>query len=235
MSSLFSKGSKSEGQKTLIDAVVNLINDSNTMEYLWSQKTDDVKHTGIVIKFDYTPKFTLDFGGDFSTAGARIKVVATLLSGSILSRGKMQRAVSRMILSGRVTISDFSSADIKIKGRLVELSLRTTVEKENAINLFTHIKHIDAGDYQLMENNCRTYVITVAYVLSELPEFRSEDFSDFEQQMQTLRSEDQTKFEKCWETAKMLIQQKRKAINHLSQEESYEETSDAEKLKQELL
>ena len=224
----FSRKCQGESQKTLAQELYDLINESKTMEYLWSQKTDDVKHTGIVIKFDYTPKFILDFGGDLNTLEAQIKVGAVVMTGLISPLGKMKRAISRMILSGRVTLSEFSSSDIKIIGRLVELPLSSLAERENAVNLFKSIKHIDAGDYKLMENNCRTYVVTVVRLLSELPEFKSEDYMAFEQEMQKLQSEDQSKFEKCWECAGTFLSQKKKAMSHLSGKKAQKELPPAE-------
>ena len=171
------------------------------MEYRWYEKTDDVKHTGIILYFDDTPTFSLDFGGDLNTFTAKAKVTANLIKGWAHPKKNAKTALSNMILDGMVTISYFYAANVKIIGRLVKLLIGNLVEKENAINQFTAISVINIGMYHLRENNCRTYVIAVARLLSELPEFTSEDWNTFQEKMQILLSKDHSKFEKLLETA----------------------------------
>ena len=79
--------------------------------------------------------------------------------------------------------------------------MKTKEEKENAVNMFTCITNIDIGDDQLMENNCRNYVITIATFLKNYPEMKVDDWNDFELEMQTLLSEDNEKFQNITQAA----------------------------------
>ena len=175
------------------------------MEYWWYKKTDDVKHTGIILYFDDTPTFSLDFGGDLNTFTAKIKIVTHLFMGWVYPRRNAKTALSNMILDGMVTISYFHAAEVEIIGSLVRLPINNLTNKEKAISQFEVINNIDIGKYRLMENNCRTYVIAVARLLRELPEFTSENWNTFEEKMLELLSEDQAKFKKLLDTAESSI------------------------------
>ena len=207
---------QSKSQKIMFKAVVDYIYTAKTMEYWWSKKTDDVKHTGIVIKFDHTPKISLDFGGILNAFVPNIKVGAQLAKGCIDPKKNAKNAILNLILDGKVTISHFSAAKVNITGRLVKLTLSNIIEKENAINQFTAINFVNIGVYHIMENNCRTYVIAVALLLRELPEFADEDWNNFQEEMQTLLSEDHWKFKRLLEIAEksMSLKMILRVLNH---------------------
>ena len=188
----------------MIQKVTSLIKDSKTttLEFWWSQKTDDVKHTGIALKFDHTSKVSLDFGGDLSTLEAVHELGGVIFKWVFSPKEKLHDAVLNMKLTGKTNISYFNAEKVDIIGKLVQLPLTNKVEIENAINLFTSIIRMDGGKYNLLENNCRAYVIKVAKLLHELPECTRGDWEAFEEKMQTLRSEDQSKYERLLELAK---------------------------------
>ena len=79
------------------------------------------------------------------------------------------------------------------------MSLERKEEKENAINMFNCIAQIDVGQYRLLGNNCRHYVIAVATYLREYPECREEDWSNFEYKMQEMLLKDYNDFHKLVE------------------------------------
>ena len=201
--SSFSRSSshQRESQKDMFATVVNYINASGLMEYWWSQQIDDVKHTGIVLKFNHTPKISLDFSGILNAVVPKIKAGAKLAKGCIHPQKNAKNAILNMILESKVTINHFNPVKVNIVGMLVKLTLNNMIEKENAINQFTAISLINIGMYHLTENNCRTYVIAVALRLRELPEFRIEDWNRFQEKMLTLLSEDHSKFEQLLKKA----------------------------------
>ena len=176
------------------------------MEYWWSQKTDDVGHTGVVVKFGHTPKASIDFGGVIDTAAAKVKVAGissvaapSAMSASVSSvSGKIADAVVRKFtLKGEVTLKDFLSSQVEIKGKLVKLPLQSRAEKQQALKVFNAIIHIEVKDYQLMTNNCRHYVIAIAAYLRKLPEFKEKIWSEFEEEMQMILKRDNQKFQDC--------------------------------------
>ena len=208
-------------KKSLLEEIYDHIKNCDTMEYLWSQKTDGVAHTGVAVQFDLTPKFSIDFGGLAKTVAATTKVAVA--SASVASTG-MSASVSpfsekitssmvrKITFEGRVTIKDFVSSQVKIKGKLVMLPLRSRAEKEKAIKVFNDIKDIDVGNYQVMTNNCRHYVIVIAAYLKTLSEFKEEQWKEFEEEMQKIMCKDNEKFQKCLSSCLYFLKQ---TINRL--------------------
>ena len=184
--------------------VINWIDCSQTMEFAWSKNDDQLRHTGVVIKFNNMPVFTLDFGADdvegrvgftkikLASLKAAARVSATFsYSGGIQKAG---RRVANAEMPGEVKISIFDSKTSEIMGNLARFSIQSREEKDNCKNLIKAIQRIDMGSYKLMENNCRNYVIVVATLLREFPELEPSNWNKFELEMQKLLSEDHKKF-----------------------------------------
>ena len=202
--------------KCLVQEVYENIENSQSMEYLWSQKTDIVEHTGVVIKFDLTPKISIDFGGLLEKNIAKAKlatmgtaVVSAGMSKSVIpsSEYKANGLIRSTTLEGRVTLKDFNSSRVKIKGLLVKLHLRSREEKEKALQVFNAIKDIDVGEYQLMTNNCRHYVIAIAACLKNLPEFEEKQWKEFQEEIQNILVRDNEKFQNCLSSCKYFLSQ----------------------------
>ena len=200
------------GRKPLLQQIYDEIENCQTMEYLWSQKKDDVKHTAVVLKFGFTPKFSIDFGADIKTAKDIAKVVAvgacvsvSGMSGSVSGSSSSsssstelgKKLAQKVTVEGKVTISDFLPSESKIMGKLVKLSLRNKEEKTRAIRVFNGIKEMKFEDYQVMTKNCRNYVDAIAkYLKKEIPEFKKKNWNLFEEEMEKIKNEDNEKLEK---------------------------------------
>ena len=203
MSSVISSSGSYFGKKSLLQEIYDCIENSQTMEYMWSQKTDEVGHTGVVMKFDHTPKASIDYGGVIETAAAKLKLAAV---GAVAISTKKSATVSpcsekiadavarKFTLEGKVTLKDFVSSQVEIKGELVKLPLRSRAKKQQALKVFNAIKDVDVGKYQLMTNNCRHYVIAIAAYLKTLPQFNDRNWKAFEQEIQTILNIDNQKF-----------------------------------------
>ena len=216
MSSGIASSGSCFGRKPLLQEIYDYIENSRTMEYLWSQKTDDVGHTGVVVKFDQTPKASIDFGGVIETDATKLKAAAV---GAVVFSAGMSKSVSpcsekiadavvrKFTLEGRVTLKDFVPSQVDIKGKLVKLPLRSRAEKKQALKVFNAIKDVDVGDYQLMTNNCRHYVIAIAKYLKILPEFKDKNWREFEQEMETILERDNQKFQDCLSSCSYFLSQ----------------------------
>ena len=202
------------GRKSLFQQIYDEIDDCRSMEYLWSQKKDDVKHTAVVLKFDFTPRFSIDFGAVIKTVKdiAKVAVVGSCVSVSGMS-GSVSRSstdlgkklVQKVTVEGKVTISDYLPSESKIMGELVKMSLRNEEEKARAIRVFNGIKEMKFKDYQVMTKNCRSYVIAIAeYLKKQCPEFNDENRNLFQKEMQKIQNEDNEKLEKVLSSPSLL-------------------------------
>ena len=182
--------------------VNQLIRKSEKMAYSWYHRKDFVRHTGLVVSFDGAQSLTLDFGPDGSEVKNKIKIALAAVAAKAASSSPFpskQRAakkvVSSMKLNGLVDLNRFCGTDIKIKGELLELEFLKKEDQENAMNIFKYITQIDIGHWQLLENNCRDYVIAVATYLQEYPEMTNENWEKFRKDMKVLKNEDKQKFD----------------------------------------
>ena len=214
--------------------VYDLICSSKSIEYSWFRKKNFIKHTGIIISFDGVQTMILDFGAIMSHPKTVLKVIAISTANASLQMSKMisparvynskqkkfKNFVATTQLKGKISLIQFCPDNMEVMGRLMLLSLERKEEKENAINMFNCIAQIDVGEYQLMENNCRNYVITVATYLREYPEFRGEDWSKFEYKMQELLSEDHFNFHNLAEYALQYISKIGKSSSQSLEDES---------------
>ena len=175
------------------------IENSETMAYSWYHRKDFVRHTGFVISFDGAQTFSLDFGPDSSEVKNKIKIavahIAIATSSSPSKKETAKKIAASMKLNGLVDLNFFCGTDVKMKSVLIELPTKSKEDKENAMNTFKCITKIDIGTWQLLENNCRDYVIAVATYLREYPEMKEENWKQFKQEMEKLKEEDKQKFD----------------------------------------
>ena len=182
--------------------VNQLIRESEKMAYSWYHRKDFVRHTGLVVSFDGAQSLTLDFGPVESEVKNKIKIALAVVAATAASSSPFpskqraaKKAASSMKLNGLVDLNRFCGTDIKIKGELLELELLKKEDQENAMNIFKYITRIDIGHWQLLENNCRDYVIAVATYLREYPEMTNENWEKFRKDMKKLKTEDKQKFD----------------------------------------
>ena len=223
--------------------VYDLIRSSKSIEYSWFRKKDFIQHTGIIISFDSLQTMLLEFGAVLSHPKTMLKYIAISTANASLKISKMispppkynskqqkfKNFVATTQLKGKISLIQFCPDNLEVMGRLIKLSLERKEEKENAINMFNCIAQIDVGEYQLMENNCRNYVITVATYLREYPEFRGEDWSKFEYKMQELLSEDHYNFHNLAEYALQYISKISKSSSQSLEDESIKLSQQIEK------
>ncbi|CAK8698175.1 unnamed protein product [Clavelina lepadiformis] len=103
--------------------------------------------------------------------------------------------LSKLPLNAEIGVGLFDSKSFIIKGKLMKMNISTSEEKQRAKQLMEIILTMDLGDYQLLHNNCRDFVIAVAKLLKEETEFTEDSWFQFESEMQSLRSIDQLRFE----------------------------------------
>ena len=191
----FSKSNKADDEIDIFEKIKT----SKKMEYSWYSIKDFIKHKGIVILFDGFQTFSLDYGPDKSDFKNKLRALtvttAAKLASSIPSKSeRTKKKVASMKLAGMVNLNLYCGIDVEIMGTLLTLSIGTKEEKENAMNMFIVISKINIGEWQLLEKNCRDYVIAVYQYLSEYPEMKEEDQEKFEKAMENLKTEDKQTF-----------------------------------------
>ena len=211
-------------KKPVLQQINHGIEDCQSMEYLWSQKKDDVKHTAVVLKLGFTPRFSIDFGAAVKTVKDRAKVAAvgscvlvSGMSGSVSpsSTELGKKLVQKVTIEGKVTISDYLPSESKIMGKLVKISLQNKEEKARAIKIFNKIKEMKFKDYQVMTKNCRSYVIKIAeYLKEQCPEFKEKNWNLFQEEMQKIQNEDNEKLEKALSSPMSLQRKSSEQQNH---------------------
>ena len=187
-----------------IEKVDEQISDSDLMEYLWYQRKEGWEHTGVVLSFDSAQRFTLDFGVALSKPWSIMKYLAGMLALIFpflsFSHEKGKQYAATIKLNGETNLNDFLPENVKIKGKLAELSLKTEEDKETAKEFFRCIRKIPMEKYQLKENNCRDHVIAVAMRLRDLAKKFGVGvvlalWSKFEHEMRLVKSKDEQRYE----------------------------------------
>ena len=123
----------------------SLIHDkSDKVTFALCQKKNVIGHTAIVLLFDETPTFTLDFGTktprQIAKAGLTYKV------------------------PGNVEVNCFDSQKMVVRNRIATFELKSETQKSGIEMLCLTLINIDIGEYDVLENNCRDYVIA-AYAI----------------------------------------------------------------------
>ena len=179
-------------------AIAKEIITSQKVKFKWGQNDDDIGHTSIVIEFDKTPKFVLGFGGILTgfvqKLNAGLLWTLDMLTTSAQEKQDTREKAGKMRISGSVRIDHYFGRNIKIKGTLLRLSLVSLAEKKLAVEIFETIEKIDMGNFCMVDNNCRSYVVRVAKILNQQPLMRNKDWNMFEQQIDKLIKDDEKKF-----------------------------------------
>ena len=189
--------------------VAKLIQKSDSsMTYSWYKSKDGLKHTGIILEFDGSQVLALDFGANLPTFKVVVKS-SSALSLSSFSPNEAKNKLARMKLAGKVNLSSYNGhGKIRI-GTLLDLDLSGPEKKNEALDIFKSVEKVgqEMKEYQLMENNCRDYVIAVAKMLeNQIKERNPVNWSNFEFEMQKLKSNDQQKYDEVKKAIDVVIQ-----------------------------
>ena len=189
--------------------VAKLIQKSDLcMTYSWYKSKDGLKHTGIILEFDGSQILALDFGANLPT----FKVVVECLSAlslSSFSPNEAKKKLATMKLAGEVNLSSYNGHGKIRVGTLLDLDLSGPEKKNEVLDIFKSVEKVgqEMKECQLMENNCRDYVIAEATMLeNQTKEQNSENWSNFEFEMQKLKSNDQQKYEDVKKAIDVVIQ-----------------------------
>ncbi|CAK8698176.1 unnamed protein product [Clavelina lepadiformis] len=183
--------------------VNNWITNSSTMEFAWSVNNDMMEHTDLVLFFNGMPVFIVGYGANLRKGLKSIPFVSSAVSVSLFRQcpsfetaaNVTAQLLSKLLLNAKIRVGLFDSKSFIIKGKLMKLNISTSEGKQRAKQLMEIISTTDLGDYQLLHNNCRDFIIAVAKLLKEEAEFTEDGWFQFESEMQSLRSIDQLKFE----------------------------------------
>lgn len=77
--------------------------------------------------------------------------------------------------------------------------------RTRAIKIFEAITFLQLGDYHLLTNNCRHYVIAVASLLREMTSFKEQNWTTFKETMNAVLRKDNETFESCLSSTSNLI------------------------------
>ena len=181
---------------------INSINHSK-IKFKWAHKQDTMRHTFIVIQFDHTQKYTLDFGGRLEGVSQTAQAGSLWVSDQLADRestvSKLVKETTRKMaaslnMTGVVSLRPYSGGNFCIKGKLAELSIKSPREKEFAKQVWRTIKGLDIKDYNLKENNCRTYVLMVVGVFIQKNIMSIQQQREFRHEMGKLLKEDEKVF-----------------------------------------
>ncbi|CAK8698179.1 unnamed protein product [Clavelina lepadiformis] len=180
------------------------INASNEMGFAWCTNHHILEHSAVVLIFNSLPVFTLEYGADLSGNGIRKCIfysscVSTAAFEQISSSSGYSRVPAKLVaklpLNSGMYCDIFNSKKSTIRGIFMQLGINKGFEKLRARQLIAIITSIEMGDYQLLLNDCRDYVIRIATLLRDEPEFTVGSWNDFQEKMLKLRSIDDLKFE----------------------------------------
>ena len=186
-----------------IENIFKEIDGSDSMNYSWFCRKDEVRHTGIIIALDGAQQFILDYGADLKHKDTRKSIkkeAPSVILSSSSSSSQAKQIIGAVPLKGKVNLYPFSGSGIKVNRTLSSLPLQKNEDKDKAKKLLKLISEIDIGDYKLMHNNCRSYVVVVATCLKTLAGISDNDWNAFEATMQKILQEDQVKFSELTRT-----------------------------------
>ena len=179
-------------------AVAKEIVKGRLLKLHWGQNENEVGHTSIVIQIDKTPKFIVGYGGILSGILQTLNVGLLWLNDA-LAQSKTERLQARqkaasMRIAGNVRLSYYSGQNIRIRGTLLRLPLESQKQKIDAIEMLESLEKIDMGEFCMLSNNCRSYVIEVAKRLRS--SINDGDWKKFEKEINELQKEDKKTLEK---------------------------------------
>ena len=136
--------------------IPNFIWKSKNMTFALGQKTNIIAHTTIVVAFDGTPRFTIDFGTD---------------------KKQESRAALCYKAPATVSIHTYDENVIEIKFIMESFEIENDFQKDMAANLIDVLRNIPTQCYDVIENNCRDYVAAAFLVIHA---FAAQNWENFD-------------------------------------------------------
>jgi len=142
-------------QNDKANEILRQIDNCQDILFAVTRKTNVIAHTGIVLIFDGTPMFTIDFA-------------PKIFKNSLKQKKVQMKAATAGSVEGSVTVNYFNKNVMKIFHDIRLFAIGTKLEKEKAKELFFKLLNIEMGKYKLTNNNCRDYVIEAYRVISNV-------------------------------------------------------------------
>ena len=132
-----------------------LIHDKSTcISFGVCQKKNVIGHTAIVLIFDYIPRFTIDFGP---------------------KQGCEADAAGGKTVPGKVELNYFDDKIMVIKYKIATFELKTEKQKLDIKFLCQSLVDMKVEDFEILENNCRDYVIAAYVIVLAFVLFQTKD------------------------------------------------------------
>ena len=124
--------------------ILHLIQTNEELELCISQKKNLVGHVGIGLKFsdEMYPRYTIDFG----------------------VKGRESKAAITASVPGHIGINKFDREIMEVQCQVETFELTSQFQKCQVMELFTKLLKIDMGDYNLISNNCRDFVVAACAI-----------------------------------------------------------------------
>ena len=119
-----------------------------------SQKTNIVGHTAILLIFDGKPRFTIDFG---------------------TIQNRQSKATLGRKVFGNVQVNYFDDKTMEKKYDIATFELITENQKLNIKMLCMTLINMKVGNYDILENNCRDFVIAAYATISAFKSVQTND------------------------------------------------------------
>ena len=159
--------------QSLITEVFSCIDSRYSIELALCRKTDLIGHTGISLGFDgEEPQFTIDFGTSLAYCSPS-ENTGTLLRQPL----QIASAASFSGVEGGVSVNGFNRTTTSVIYDIKSFSIVTPNRKRHVKKLIDSLMKIVMGEYHVLKNNCRSYVIE-AYKLITGYGCNPEDFED---------------------------------------------------------
>ena len=124
----------------------SLIHDkSSNITFGVSQKTNIIGHTAILLIFDGKPWFTIDFG---------------------TMQDRESKATLGREVPGNVQVNYFDDKIMEKKYEIATFELKTETQKLHIEMLCITLINMKVGNYNVLENNCRDYVVAAYTIIS---------------------------------------------------------------------
>ena len=132
-----------------------LIHDKSTcISFGVCQKKNVIGHTAIVLIFDYIPRFTIDFGP---------------------KHGCEADAAGGKTVPGKVELNYFDDKIMAIKYKIATFELKTEKQRLDIKFLCESLVDMKVEDFEILENNCKDYVIAAYVIVLTFVLFQTKD------------------------------------------------------------
>lgn len=148
---------------TLNEQILKMIEMSSSIEFALSKVNSWTRHTGIALKFDGIPTFTLDYGANENNSTPAAQILYTLAGSSQASAS----ALNALTRGSDITFSPFGYGSSQIIKKIVKFALNSPAARKRAVDVLLKIAEITMGEYSLVSNNCRDFVDKATDVLTE--------------------------------------------------------------------